>query len=161
MAHFCACVGSGVSRDLAGIIRVTFWFHLCNDRPRGNRFSSGYRSEAYHAPQISLNLLAQIIPGTLLAGNPIANMVRTGLNISFRLLLLTLHADLQGLCGADTARGDIVRPGLEIGSLHQSTPTSDVLGCDFPHFSENRAPSDSTQQYKASEQFLLRSSRLA
>lgn len=36
MAHFCARVGSGVSRDLASIIRATFWFHICNDRPRGN-----------------------------------------------------------------------------------------------------------------------------
>ena len=38
MAYFHACLGSVLGRTLATIIHVTIWFHLCNDRPRGNIF---------------------------------------------------------------------------------------------------------------------------
>ena len=38
------------------------------------------------------------------------------------------RAALQGLCGADAIRGNLVCSGLEARSLHQSTSTSDVFG---------------------------------
>lgn len=51
------------------------WSYLCRYRPIGAYFSSGNR-RVLSILQLSLNVLAQVIPGALLPGNPIANMVR-------------------------------------------------------------------------------------
>lgn len=77
------------------------------------------------------------------------------------MLLLIIRVDLQGLRGADALGNNVVCAGLEARSLHQSTPTSDVLGHVVPRFSVNHVSSDDMQQYRALGHFLLRSSKLA
>lgn len=72
--------------------------------------------------QVTLNLLAQIIPGTLMAGNPIANMVRKMCR-SMHTGRLIASAVIQSILCANASRGDLVRSGSKTRALHQSTTT--------------------------------------
>ena len=78
MAYWRTDMGPLVERHATYIIRLARWFHLRDDRTR-RTFSLLFDYLLYDpnlvCVQITLNLLAQIIPGTLLPGNPLANMV--------------------------------------------------------------------------------------
>ena len=97
---------------------------------------------------VPINLLAQIIPGVLLNGRPLANMVRTIfllyhrwylkkyvkatnklMNMAFSIFLR--KPDLQSLRDSDDEFGTLFYPGSQAGPLHES-PSSCVIrspGC--------------------------------
>lgn len=76
VAYRYACLGHHLLRRAARRVRAPERLHLRHDRPgRTCSFCPLYLFLASHTPQITLNLLAQIIPGTLLPGKPLANLV--------------------------------------------------------------------------------------
>ena len=67
-----ACVGAGAIGDVTDHICVIC---ICHDGPRGvyRGWVLWYKLTVW---QVSLNVVTQIVPGTLLPRNPQANMVR-------------------------------------------------------------------------------------
>lgn len=77
---------------------------------------------------VGINLVAELIPGSLIAGKPLPNMVGSEQNCERRELTGIVLVDLQGLRGAEFGRGDYIRAGSEAGSLYQGCSAGDVYG---------------------------------
>jgi len=85
--HILNCISKGLAHRHARLGSTPFCFaadhlcpavriHLCDDGSSGTfTLPWSLLQDVYFFSQISLNLLAQIIPGTLLPGQPLANML--------------------------------------------------------------------------------------
>jgi OPT oligopeptide transporter protein len=80
LGHGYARLGINTLRDGTGHLCAAVRLYLCDDRSSGG-FTRFHMTPLYRCTdvlpclQISVNLIAQIIPGTLLPGQPLANMI--------------------------------------------------------------------------------------
>lgn len=76
---------------------------------------------------VGINLVAEIIPGTLIAGQPLPNMV----SLDQRMMKSSdCGLDFQSLFGSELVRGDHICAGPQVGALYQGCAPCDVYGPD-------------------------------
>lgn len=76
----------------------TIWIHFCHDWSRGmliRPLRAADKANLDAIIQISINILAQIIPGTLLPGKPLANMIFKSYSIQTLVEAITFVQDLK------------------------------------------------------------------
>lgn len=75
LGYGCTRLGVGVGTCATFVICFAEWVYICYDWAGGKLFLTLQVVLIHFCSQITINLLAQIIPGTLLPGQPFANMV--------------------------------------------------------------------------------------
>jgi hypothetical protein len=81
--------------------------------------------------QLAINLIAELVPGYMLEGSILGNMVSAGLlvlivflhvSLVFKCSPMHLDSGRQILCFSNTSGSMSIHPGYEVGTLHEDPP---------------------------------------